>query len=115
MKKELDKYEKDLLLRMKNKKLICNISRVSRSGMSRTMKFFFIGKNGNLYNVTNIIASITDQNINKNGELRVSGCGMDMVFHVLSSFNYAMARRETGKTTNNYDSYYINADKYQLI
>ena len=99
------------------------ITNVSKSGMSRQMKFYADG----FQNVTRAIATITENRYNdKNGTLSVSGCGMDMVFAVLSSLNYKMAQYDTGKTLQElhktgecgeriYDKYFVNANHYRLL
>lgn len=52
----------------------------SRSGMSRTIKFFMVNKNG-IANITGTVGELTGYKrpANKNG-LKIDGCGMDMGF-----------------------------------
>lgn len=121
----LTQWEKEELENMRGKKIYCNIVSVSRSGMNRKMNFYFINNN-ELIKCTHLIAKILNKKLDKDHNLPVSGCGMDMIFHVLSSFNYAMARINTGKTipelletkecgTRIYDNYYIDANNYGYI
>jgi hypothetical protein len=59
---------------------------VSASGMSRTMSFKVI-KDGELCDVTYYVAGLLDYSLNDyhgHNTIRVSGCGMDMAFHVVS-------------------------------
>ena len=65
------------------RKVFCNVTKVSPSGMSRTIKFFVI-ENDSLYNITYLIAGAADYPMTDDG-LRVNGCGMDMRFAVLDS------------------------------
>lgn len=99
----------------------CVIKSVSRSGMSRRMEFY----SNNFDNLGYYIARIIDYPYNDKG-LSVSGCGMDMVFHVLSSLNYRMATLDTGKTLSEllesgecgeriYDKYFTDAGCYRLL
>lgn len=62
------------------------IRSVSASGMSRTMSFKVI-KDGELCDVTYYVAGLLDYSLNDYhgfNTIRVSGCGMDMAFHVVS-------------------------------
>jgi len=62
----------------KQNRLICNIDTVSRSGMSRTMKFVEMNKNGYLLNYYDML-KVLGFNF-KDDYMKISGCGMDMVF-----------------------------------
>ena len=107
----------------RGKQIAVNIVSVSRSGMSRTMKFYTEG----FQDITEEIAIITGNRYNEQSNtLSVSGCGMDMVFSVLSNLNYAMAKYDTGKTLQEllktgecgvriYDTYFINANRYKTL
>lgn len=108
------------LLKYRGKQFACIINSVSRSGMSRRMEFYADGYNRVGYDIARIVDY--SYNIDKGG-LSVGGCGMDMVFHVLSSLNYAMAILDTGKTLTEllktkecgehiYDKYFCNANNY---
>jgi hypothetical protein len=115
--KEKDAYE--ALKQFKGKQVIANIEKVSASGMTRKMKFYFIdGKNDRLENVTSELCDLLDYKLDKNYCMVVGGCGMDMVFSVLSNLNYKMAELDNYKKKPNelvYDNYFIEAERYQLI
>jgi hypothetical protein len=125
MKKDrLTDYDLERLESIRGQKFYCNIVSVSRSGMTRKMKFYAIPKGKEeLQQITYLIGNIADYSFDKNGNLIVGGCGMDMVFSVISNFNYAMARRDTGKDIQKllkskecgdriYDKYFTNANNY---
>jgi hypothetical protein len=122
---ELTEWEKKELENMKHKTIYANIVSVSRSGMRRKMSFYYIHES-ELIRCTWVFAKICNYKLDKNGYLSVYGAGMDMVFSVLSNFNYAMAQYMTGKTltelldskecgTHIYDKYYIDANNYRSI
>lgn len=88
-------------------RLMCNIESVSRSGMSRVMRFFELSKatNGRFYqqNFWSLFKILGYQSINNSDGFRINGCGMDMVFatnyniiHDLHSLGYI-----TKKTRDN--------------
>jgi predicted transcriptional regulator with HTH domain len=98
------------------------IESVSRSGMQRKMKFY----SGEFMPYTRYIATILDMRIDRDYNLIVKGCGMDMIFSVLSNLNYAVATIETGKTISEllktkecgeriYDNYFIDANGYHQL
>ena len=117
-----------VLRKFRGQNIIATITSVSQSGMSRNMKFaYWSTATNSLWNVTWAIATVLDMSLLKStGCLRVSGVGMDMIFHVLSELNYAMARHDTGKTISElletkecgeriYDTYFVNANNYQYL
>ncbi|HDY67513.1 MAG TPA: hypothetical protein ENH85_06965 [Candidatus Scalindua sp.] len=72
---------------IKEGRVICSIGSVSRSGMSRTIKFVECSKNtrtGN-YNFMNFYSLFHclgyAQARNERDYFSISGCGMDMIFH----------------------------------
>lgn len=92
--KAIEKEESIALLRklMKDdpKPVIYTINRhTSSSGMSRDISLVYI-KNGELYHI-NYSASkaLGDRLVSRNGHdaIRVSGCGMDMGFHLVYSLS----------------------------
>jgi hypothetical protein len=129
MKKQerLTDYDRELLEAIRGQKFYCNIVSVSRSGMTRKMSFYAHNpKYNELSNITYLIARITNYSLDKNHNLIVSGCGMDMVFSVVSNFNYAMARIDTGKSIQEllqtkecgehiYDKYFTNANNIGIL
>jgi hypothetical protein len=59
------------------------IDHVSSSGMSRTIRFILIKNNMPVY-LDGVIADLLDYKIDlKHNGLKVSGCGMDMIFSVV--------------------------------
>ena len=101
-------------LKYRNKQVCVNITKVSKSGMTRKMRFYIINKN-HLEKINYEISVITGYRLDLNGDLIVKGCGMDMVFNVLSNFNYAISTILDGKQTKNYSTYFFDANHYQLI
>ena len=78
---------------IKEKRMICNIESVSRSGMSRNIKFLECSgnkKNGfNYYNFYAFFLCLGFTPVRDNSTFRISGCGMDMIFHT----NYTIIHR----------------------
>jgi len=121
--KEEKKQSIEILQKYRGKQVAAIINKVSRSGMSRKIEFYADGYNRIGYYIARIIDY--PYNIDKGG-ITVTGCGMDMIFHVLSNFNYAMATIDTNKTIQElleskecgeriYDDYFFNADRYILL
>lgn len=74
-------------------RMICSIGSVSKSGMSRTMKFCEMSKNkySKRYGLLNFYAFMSILGFQKVGDssyFRIHGCGMDMVF----ATNYIIIR-----------------------
>lgn len=61
---------------------------VSRSGMSRRIRFF-AGSAGDTHDLTYEFAQLTGWALNDRG-LLVNGCGMDMVFHTVYTVSRAV-------------------------
>lgn len=81
-------------------RMICNIDTVSKTGMSRTMKFLSCEKNKTNFNYRNYFAMFKALGFNEvkgTSYFRISGCGMDMVF----ATNYQVVRQlhQMGFTT----------------
>ena len=63
---------------------------VSKSGMTRLIKFFVIRDNSPLY-LTNTIIEKLGYKPNKHWDsIVVRGCGMDMGYHVVHNLSYAL-------------------------
>ena len=120
---ELEKARK-IIEQFRGKKVYAILNHVSRSGMSRRIEYYCADKDGEIFRLGYYIAQIADYpyDVDKGG-LLVGGCGMDMIFSVLSNFNYAMATHDTGKTIQDllktkecgeriYDKYFFNANNY---
>ena len=81
---------------IKELRMLCNINKVSGTGMSRTMKFVECAKNHrrNEHNYLNFMVffRMFGYNVDRNGYFRVYGCGMDMVFHTNYTIIYKLHR-----------------------
>ena len=70
-------------------RILCNIKRVSRSGMSRVIGVYEIqnDENGrpNILQFNWFLGQMGWTYSDKDHAIRVGGCGMDMIFHLLSS------------------------------
>ena len=77
---------------IKQGRMICNIETVSKSGMSRTLKFLECSGNNKqgfrYYNFYRFFASLGYSKVKNSNTFRINGCGMDMVFHT----NYSNIR-----------------------
>jgi hypothetical protein len=98
------------------------IKSVSRSGMSRRFEFYAEGYK----RIGSDIATLLEYPYDYDKGLRADGCGMDMIFSVLSNLNYRMATLDTGKTIQEllttkecgeriYDNYFVDADHYTTL
>lgn len=68
--------------------IYCVAKHVSRSGMQRTIDFY-VGKG--MCPIAGYISVALDMRGDwKRGGLKVSGCGMDMSFHVVHNLSYAL-------------------------
>jgi hypothetical protein len=78
-------------------KVYCVLRSVSSSGMSRSISFYSHTRDGLQYldgHIANVLTSVTRDR--KEG-LRVSGCGMDMGFHVVYNLGAALWPKGTRK------------------
>jgi hypothetical protein len=74
--------------------LLANITRVSRSGMSRRVEFGMIRKSGEYQNITPLFAALYGASLKEDGTFQVNGCGMDMIFHVIYTIFQKIAIQE---------------------
>ena len=65
-----------------------DVKSVAKSGMRRKMKFFVV-ENGSTIDITWPVATVLGDPVQSDGTIRVSGCGMDMGFHMV----YSLSRR----------------------
>jgi hypothetical protein len=64
----------------------CILNHVSSSGMSRSISLAIGGKKGEIRKLDYLVATARGEHIDeKHGGLKVSGCGMDMGFHLVYS------------------------------
>ena len=71
---------------IKEKRMICSIGSVSRSGMSRTIKFLEMIKSDtsdqhHLLNFYQFFEALGYKPIKDSDYFRIGGCGMDMIFY----------------------------------
>lgn len=78
-----------------------NVNRVSSSGMSRNISLYAIipakkGEPARLANITYSVSVVTGFSM-KEGGIQVSGCGMDMCFHLVYSLGRSLWPKGTPK------------------
>lgn len=66
---------------IQNRTLLCNIYSVSKSGMTRWMRFSYVHKDGRGISFVSLMMETLGWTQNRDLCSKVSGCGMDMVFH----------------------------------
>jgi hypothetical protein len=66
---------------LRTRTLLCNIASVSQSGMSRKMSFLTIADN-QVWRF-NRLFELDGYKLDKNGDVKVNGCGMDMVWNTV--------------------------------
>lgn len=71
---------------IKENRMICSIGSVSKSGMSRTIKFVELAKSDDsdrhhLYNFYQFFDVLGYTKIKDSDYFRIGGCGMDMIFY----------------------------------
>jgi hypothetical protein len=117
-KNELSKESLQYFLdNFRHKKIMACVTRVARSGMSRRISFAAINNAGEIERLNFYLSKLLGLNLNDDG-LKVSGCGMDMIFHTLTCLNYAIGKIEgidifgIGGASFSYDKYFIDANNY---
>ena len=81
MNTELKEHAVRYIKACKENRLMCNITHVSASGMTRHMKFFEMNKSNKQYHVYNFWYLFNALGYkSKRDSFVVGGCGMDMVF-----------------------------------
>lgn len=70
--------------------MLVSIGSVSKSGMSRTMKFVELRK-GMILNFYKFFEALGHQKIANSDYFRINGCGMDMVFHTNYTIMHQLA------------------------
>ncbi len=64
---------------------------VSASGMSRVIDTIIIDKRGTTFHIQHAVAVLTDSTLDrKHDGIKVSGCGMDMGFHIVYNLSRAL-------------------------
>ena len=70
-----------------------NLVRVSKSGMSRLISVHTVDPDGEIRNVSGYVAKVIGFSIDRDRmALKVSGCGMDMGYHVAYALSHALYR-----------------------
>ena len=90
--KEAQKAESIAVLRRvlrRGSTVFCTLRDVSRSGMSRRIKFFVVRK-GEVSNISWHVGKVLGLKCGDEHALTVGGCGMDMGFHVVHNLSYAL-------------------------
>lgn len=72
-----------------------SISHVSKSGMSRSIKLYYmyvdIDEKPHIREISYLASqAMNDKLDNKNGGIKVQGCGMDMGFHIVYNLSYTL-------------------------
>ena len=72
---------------IKENRMICAIGSVSKSGMSRNIKFVELSKSDTsdkhqLYNFYQFFDVLGYTKVKNSDYFRIGGCGMDMIFHI---------------------------------
>ena len=78
----------------KNDTIYYFVVKVSPSGMSRHIRFFKIENNQIEHLTYNICKELNYKYKNITNGLYVSGCGMDMGFHIISNLSYYLFKKE---------------------
>lgn len=66
------------------------IRHVARSGMSRSIDMFVMS-DGQPFNISYLVARASDRSIDqKNGGIKIGGCGMDMGFSLVYSLSHLL-------------------------
>lgn len=63
------------------------VEHVSASGMSRSIKLYIVIE-GNITDITGYAADALDKKRDRHWGIKVTGCGMDMVMHLIDSVSY---------------------------
>lgn len=108
--------EEKLLRAIKGCKVICVIKSVSRSGMCRKMQFYVLYDNQLIW-LNPTIRDIANYKLDKDRNVIVNGCGMDMIFNTLYNFNCAMIQKDLVTDISHADRcrYYFDANNYYHI
>ena len=112
--KNLDSYDLKLTYHFINKlvnspkSIIATVTSVSRSGMSRRVKFGMVHKN-RLIDISYLIPKLTTVCSFKRDyrEVYVTGAGMDMVFHILYSACRVIKNKNTRARAHRNACYYM--------
>ncbi len=116
--KEIVKEAYDFLISVKGYQIYARIVSVAKSGLSRRMEFAIV-KDNHILNITQNIATALAEPYDYGRGMNVKGCGMDMIFYILTQLNYALANHEgrpisgEGNAKFSYANAYFDANKYR--
>lgn len=93
-KEEIENAKAELksLLSQTSSDIYGNITHVSASGMSHKIRFYLAMNDGEknfIEDITWLISRALESPMDDRG-LKVSGCGMDMIFHTVYNLGYAL-------------------------
>jgi hypothetical protein len=71
------------------KEICCILRSVSKSGMSRSISLV-VAIDDDIRNITSLVATALEYNVDKNDGISVSGCGRDMGFHLVYNLGSAL-------------------------
>lgn len=96
-----------------------SITSISQSGMSRTANFYYLSKNGYIYNLNYKIAKILGYKMTNKG-VRIFGCGLDVIFNTLYNLNlyaleYGIIKKSKNKSEKELRYNGIVNTRYTLI
>jgi hypothetical protein len=80
---------------IRENRMICSIGSVSRSGMSRTIKFLEMHKGESRYGLLNFYQffdALGYSKAKRDGYFTIGGCGMDMIFHTNYTIMHKLER-----------------------
>ena len=71
-------------------KIYSLLRHVSKSGMSRSIDFF-VHEDNEPYRITYLLVDAMGMKFDpKNGGIKVTGCGMDMGYHIVNNLSYTL-------------------------
>lgn len=110
MREDMDKALlelKNLMKKVKDKRVYARVTNVARSGMSRSITFRVITKKGELLRIDGIIQRITQYRWAREwcDGIIVSGCGMDVIFNTLYNINSVALYRNIIKPSKKHNEH----------
>lgn len=76
-------------------KVYCDVTSVSRSGMSRVIKVLIVDQYGEIRNISGQVAEALHWQWKASG-VKVDGCGMDMRFHLVYTLSRVLFQETDG-------------------
>lgn len=72
------------------------VEHVSKSGMSRSIKLYVV-IHGNIQDITGYAADALDKKRDRYWGITVTGCGMDMIHHLIDTVSYRLFKEDLYK------------------